>query len=168
MKAIVFCQIAAYAFGAAILVAMLTAAPALAEESLSSEVLVVLASEQPGAIDPTLAKIPALSKPPFNAFRSLQVLTRSEVSLSIGKTVEVTLPNGRILSLTLQGRMPDGRSKVQVSIKRPNEKDYLSSLEVKASPGEPFFVAGQKYQNGTLVIGVSVGKRPEPPPPKKK
>jgi hypothetical protein len=49
---------------------------------------------------------------------------------------------------------------VQVSINRANEKDYLPVLYVIASPGEPFFVAGQKFEGGTLVIGVRVGERP--------
>jgi hypothetical protein len=163
-----FGRMAACSVGAALLALALTAKPAFAEEAVSSDVLVVLASEQAGTIDPALAKIPALGKSPFNAFRTMQVLSRSEVSLTVGKAVEVTLPNGRILSLTLEERMPDGRSKVQVLIKRPNQKDHLLQMEVNASPGEPFFVAGQNFQNGTLVIGVTVGKRPEPPPPAKK
>jgi hypothetical protein len=141
------------------LLSLSTASRVMAEESLSGEVLVILASEEAGTIDSSLAPIPALRRPPFNAFRSMRVLSRSALALSTGKPVTVTLPNNRLLSLKLEARMPDGRSKVQVSIKRANEKDYLPLLEVIASPGEPFFVAGQKYQNGTLVIGVSVGKR---------
>lgn len=147
---------------------LLASAPARAEEPVAGEVLVILASEKGGTIDSTLANITALSKPPFNAYHSMKVLTRSDISLTVGKPVDVELPNGRRLNLTLQERKPDGRSKVQVSINRPNQKDYLPLLEVIASPGEPFFVAGQKYQDGTLVIGVRVGvrvgKRPTSPP----
>jgi hypothetical protein len=133
-----------------------------AQESISGEVFVILASEEAGPVDPSLAQIPALSKPPFNGFRSMQVLTRSTVSLNLGKPIDLALPNNRRMSITLREKMPDGRSKVQVSIKRPNEKDYLPLLEVIASPNEPFFVAGQKYQKGTLVIGVRIGKRTGP------
>jgi hypothetical protein len=61
--------------------------------------------------------------------------------------------------LTLLDRLPDGRAQVQVSINRPYEKDYLPLLQVKASLGEHFFVAGQKFEGGTLVIGVRVGER---------
>jgi hypothetical protein len=145
--------------GVAALVAGSTASRVWAEDALSGEVIVILAAQEAGTIDPSLARIPALGKPPFNAYRSMSVLSRSNLLLSAGKPVTVTLPNNRLLSVKLEARMPDGRSKVQVSIKGPNEKDYLPLLEVIASPGEPFFVAGQKYQNGTLVIGVSVGKR---------
>jgi hypothetical protein len=35
----------------------------------------------------------------------------------------------------------------------------LPLLQVIASPGEPFFVAGQKHEGGTLVIGVRVGEK---------
>jgi hypothetical protein len=144
--------------GAFFLSAFITSS-AYAGESLAGEILVILASEQAGNIDPSLASIAALRKPPFSAFRSMRVMSRSPVSVSSGQPVTVSLPNGRLLSLQLEARLPDGRSKVRVSIKRPNEKDYLPLLEVIASPGEPFFVAGQKYQNETLVIGVTVGKK---------
>lgn len=147
---------------AALLIHLPLASTSHAQESIPGEVLVILASEEAGAIDPSLAQIPALRKPPFNGFRTMQVLTRSAVSLSLGKAFDLALPNNRRMSITLREKMPDGRSKVQVSIKRPNEKDYLPLLEVIASPNEPFFVAGQKYQKGTLVIGVRIGNRTGP------
>jgi hypothetical protein len=147
---------------AALLMNLPLASSLHAEELISGEVFVILASEETGPIDPSLAQIPALSKPPFNGFRSMQVLTRSAVSLSSGKAADLALPNNRRLSITLREKMPDGRNKVQVSITRPNEKDYLPLLEVIASPNEPFFVAGQKYQKGTLVIGVRIGNRTSP------
>ena len=52
--------------------------------------------------------------------------------------------------------MPDGRYKVRAAINRPNKSDYLPLLQVVASAGDPFFVAGQSYQGGTLVVGVTV------------
>jgi len=59
----------------------------------------------------------------------------------------------------LQQEMPNGRFRVRVSINRPNQRDYLPLLQVVASPGDPFFVAGQSHAGGTLVIGVRVGER---------
>ena len=53
--------------------------------------------------------------------------------------------------------MPDGRLRVRVSINRPNQTDYLPLLQVLASPGDPFFVAGQAHDGGTLVIGITLG-----------
>jgi hypothetical protein len=125
---------------------------------LGAEVLVVLASEKEGPIDPSLSQLRALKHPPFAGFKSMKLLSRSPVKLVYEQAVEVDLPNGRKIHLTLLERLPDGRAKVLVSINRPHEKDYLPVLQVIASAGEPFFVAGQKFEGGTLVIGVRVGE----------
>ncbi|MGB8330224.1 MAG: hypothetical protein WCE62_08855 [Polyangiales bacterium] len=132
-----------------------------AERSASSaavpaEVLVVLAKEEAGEIDPQLKKMTALRRPPFNAFRSMKILSRPKLTLTPGKDELVSLPNGRRVKLTLLRVMPDGRYKVKAAINRPNKSDYLPLLQVVASAGDPFFVAGQTYQGGTLVIGVIV------------
>src|SRR5688572_24818551 len=127
-----------------------SASAALAEGPESAkapgEVLVILASDAEGAIDPSLSTVRALKEPPFNTFKSMKILSRSGLSLVEGDAHEIDLPNGRKLRITLRDRRKDGRFKVQVSINRPNQADYLPLLEVIASPGEPFFVAGQKYQ----------------------
>jgi hypothetical protein len=146
-------------FAFVLLTACLLQLPAAADETVPGEVLVVLATEQPGSVDPELAAIPALKKPPFSAFKSMKVLTRTDIKLKKDRPFTVSLPNGRHLMLTLTERLPDGRSKVQLSINKPNQKDYLPLLEVKAKAGEPFFVAGQSYEGGTLVIGVRVGEK---------
>ena len=123
---------------------------------VKGEVLVILAKEAEGEYDPKLKKLPALQKPPFNAFKSMSVLSTTGIELTSDKDATVPLPNGRTLQLKLLERMPDGRHKVQVSINRPGKQDYLPLLTVIAS-GEPFFVAGQSHAGGTLVIGVRVG-----------
>lgn len=133
------------------------------EQPLSGEVFVILASAEEGPVDPSLGSIKALKEPPFNGFKSMKILSRTPLSLKGSDSSTVELPNGRRLQLTLLSRMPDGRAKVQVSINRPSQKDYLPLLQVIASAGEPFFVAGQKHQGGTLVIGVRVGEKPAAP-----
>jgi hypothetical protein len=152
-------RIGFYLFTSALLLATFVVQNARASEPVAAEVFVILASEQQGEIEPLLANIPALRKPPFNSFHSMKVLQKFNVELKLGEPVTVALPNGRTLMLKLQQQMPDGRSEVQLSINRPDKKDYLPLLDVKAKKGEPFFVAGQKYQGGTLVIGVGIGKR---------
>ncbi|MBW1760965.1 MAG: hypothetical protein JRG67_02160 [Deltaproteobacteria bacterium] len=124
--------------------------------SVPAEVLVVLAKEEPGDIDPQLKKLTALRRPPFNSFRSMKILSRPKLKLTPGKDALVSLPNGRRMKLTLLRVMPDGRYKVKAAINRPNKSDYLPLLQVVASAGDPFFVAGQTYQGGTLVVGVIV------------
>ncbi len=128
-----------------------------------AQVLVVLAKEEAGSIDPELKKLTALQRPPFNSFRSMQVLSKPKLKLVPGKDAVVSLPNGRRLKVALLQVMPDGRYKMKVSINRPDKLDYLPLLQVVASPGDPFFVAGQTYKGGTLVVGVTVdpGKAPQ-------
>ena len=127
-----------------------------ASSSVPAEVLVVLAKEEQGKIDPQLKQLTALRRPPFNSFRSMKILSRPKLTLTPGKDAFVSLPNGRRLKLTLLRVMPDGRYKVRAAINRPNKADYLPLLQVVASAGDPFFVAGQSYQGGTLVVGVTV------------
>jgi hypothetical protein len=132
--------------------------PAAADGAVRGEVLVVLAKEAPGPVDPKLKEIAALQKPPFSSFAAMELLATHAVELSEAAPATVPLPNGRSLLLKLIERMPDGRHKVEVSINRPDKQDYLPLLTVIASD-EPFFVAGQKHAGGTLVIGVRIGKK---------
>ncbi len=154
----------------AIAVALLcgVAARASAEDAVKpveAEVLVVLAKEEAGKMDPQLEKLTPLRRPPFNAFRSMSLISKPKIMLTQGKDAVVALPNGRRLKLELQRVMPDGRYRIKVAINRPNKVDYLPLLQVIASPGDPFFVAGQAYQGGTLVVGVKI--LPDPPEPPK-
>jgi len=129
---------------------------AASTSNVPAEVLVVLAKEEPGNVDPELKKLTALRRPPFNSFRSMKILSRPKLTLTPGKDALVSLPNGRRMKLTLLRVMPDGRYKVKAAINRPKKSDYLPLLQVVASAGDPFFVAGQTYQGGTLVVGVTV------------
>jgi len=124
------------------------------------EVLVILAGDEEGPIDPDLSSVKALQVKPFNGYKSFKILSRSGLSLVPNQAEEIALPAARKLRITLLERRKDGRFKVQVSINRPNKADYLPLLEVAVQPGERFFVAGQKYQGGTILIGVRVVERP--------
>lgn len=134
-------------------------ASAQRDPAIRVNVLVVLARETGGTIDPTLRGEAALRRPPFNAFQSMQVLSRPSALLSTRAPVMVDLPNGRRLQVRLLQRLPNGQLRVQVSINRPGQRDYLPVMTVDASPGDPFFVAGQSHAGGTLIIGVRVGER---------
>jgi hypothetical protein len=128
-------------------------------DPVPADVLIVLAANAPGSIDPRLANVPALRRPPFDAYRSMSLLSSPRISLRIGQPHEIPLPNGRQIRIVLRDVTPDGRYRLQVSINRPGQRDYLPELNVVASPGDPFFVAGQSFQAGTLVIGFRLGRR---------
>lgn len=147
-----------------LLATLATTTEASAQESVRAEITVVHAIEAAGEIDPALADLPALRQAPFNAFRTMRVLSRPHHDLRVGRPVEVELPNGRRLRLTLQQITRNGRYRVRVEINRPERSDYLRLLTVVASPGDPFFVAGQGYSGGTLVIGIRLGVPAARPP----
>ncbi|HEX5657808.1 MAG TPA: hypothetical protein VFX59_11465 [Polyangiales bacterium] len=128
-----------------------------AQETAPCEVLVVLGSTEGSGVDPALDKLEALRKPPFDSFPKKTLLKRVELALSLGGETEVELPNGRKLRLSWVERTKEGRLRLKLSINKPGQRDYLPLMTVVAAPGDPFFVAGQKYEGGTLIIGVRAG-----------
>jgi len=125
--------------------------------SLRGEVLVVLGETEGTTVDPAISKLEALHKPPFDSFPTKKLLSNTQVGLTLGKESEVELPNGRKLRLLVLEKTAQGRFRVSISINRPGKQDYLPLMTVVAAPGDPFFIAGQKHQGGTLIIGVTVG-----------
>lgn len=134
-------------------------APTATGPSVPAQVVVILAREVAGTMDPRLEGLRALREPPFNAFHSMDIWSEHALILVQGVPVTVDLPNGRVIQLVLEEISADGRNHVRVSINRRAQSDYLPVLEVAAPPGDPFFVAGQSFMGGTLVIGVSLGRR---------
>lgn len=131
-------------------------ADAEAQGSHEANVLIVLAKEEAGTIDAALRNLPALSRPPFNAFKTMELLERPTLTLEAGGESELVLPNDRKLRIELVQVLPNGRFRVKVSIHRPDQGDYLPLLHVVASENDPFFIVGQAYRDGTLVIGVRI------------
>lgn len=129
-----------------------------AAAAVPASVMVVLGQTEGTGIDPAIAKLEALQKAPFDSFTKKTVLTNAAISLTVGKESEVELPNGRKLRLVVLEKTSDGRFRVTVSINRVAKQDYLPLMTVVAAPGDPFFVAGQKHQGGTLIIGITVGQ----------
>ncbi len=138
--------------------AWLTPPGAKAQDKVSGEVLVILGKETGNESSAELAEIDELSQPPFSAYKSKTVLSKSALQVAVGSEGAVTLPNGRKLQVRLERIMPDKRYLVRVSITKAGEKDYLPLLQVAAEPGKRFFVAGQQHNDGTLFVGIKLGK----------
>jgi hypothetical protein len=102
--------------------------------------------------DPRIGKMPELGQGPFAKYASYSLLSRSELRLSRGGKRQLKLPNGRQLEARLEDILADGSSRLVASINRPDGKDFLPLLEVKARPGQAFIVAGQSYKRGILVL----------------
>ena len=135
-----------------------TPAPA----SVNMEVIVLHGTNDGSGIDSKIGKIPELSKPPFSSYNSYKLLDRPKVSVQKGKETKIKLPNDREMAIALkdviQPKKKDEvtRYVVSTSIQKPGGNTFLPLLEVNAKAGEWFFVAGQTYKGGILVIGVKV------------
>ena len=146
--------------GAALTFAMLSTAPSIAsaQAEIATEVTVILAKEEKGEIDPSLRGVKALQRPPFSSFRSMKVMSRDVGSTKLAKAQTVKLPNGRVLQYEVVRKTPDGRFQVKVSIQSPGKKAFLPLTTIATASDDPFFVANQAHNGGTLVISIRIGK----------
>jgi len=127
-----------------------------AAKTASAQVTLILGHTDGTGVSPELEKIEALKKAPFDAFPRKALLKKVDLTIGIGSSQEVELPNGRKLKLSVLERNAAGGYRVSISINKPGQQDYLPVMTVVAAPGDPFFVAGQKHEGGTLIVGVSV------------
>jgi hypothetical protein len=143
-------------------------APVVGDASVTSvnvEVMVLHATNPGGKqqIDPSIGKIDALTKLPFSAYSKITLISRTPYAVSRTAPTMATLPNDRVLQITLREILAQNRYRIAASINNPvgqqqRATTFLPLLEVTAPVGEPFFVAWQTYQGGTLVIGIKVLK----------
>ena len=138
-----------------------SAAPA-ASAKISAEIIILHATNDNTGIDPKIGKMPELSKPPFSSYNSYKLLDRANHSLSKGKSATIKLPTGRDLMVSWkdviqpQKKGDPQRFVMTASIQKADGNTFLPLLEVNAKAGETFFVAGQNYKGGSLVIGIKV------------
>jgi len=139
--------------------------PVATPSSIKSEVLVLYASNDGSGIDKKIPPISALGKPPFSSYNSYALLDDSELPIDLGKSADKQLPDTTKLTLTFNsvtiskpkdGEKPELLFTLTESIMRTDGSAVLPSLQVKAKRGEYFFLAGTKYKDGILVIGVRV------------
>src|SRR5262249_15200807 len=133
-----------------------------APATISTDYLVLHATNDGTGIDPKIGKFPELSKPPFSSYNSYKLLDKNTLQVSKGGTGTFKLPTGREVYVVLKdfiaqqkpGEAP--RYVLSTSIETPGGNSFLPLLEVNAKAGEHFFVAGQQYKGGILVIGLKV------------
>ncbi len=131
---------------------------AQAPSTVSALIMVMHATQADGggSIDPGIGDMPQLKKPPFSAYNTYKLLDKKVLPLEKGKPVTHGLITGRTVQVTLLDVTPDHRFHVGAAINQPGGQAFLKLLEVNASANEPFFVAGQSYQGGTLVLGITI------------
>jgi len=122
------------------------------------DILVLHATNQPGpgSIAPSIANMPQLKRPPFSAYNTYTQLARQSMTLVKGTPSSYTLINGRILQITLTNVLPGPRYEISAAINQPGGGPYINLLRVTSPPNDTFFVAGQQYQGGVLVIGFTL------------
>ena len=132
------------------------------EAAVSTEIVVLHATNDGTGIDPKIGKMPELGKPPFSSYKRYKLLDRSQHPTSKAAASTIKLPNDAVLKVSLkdviepQKKGEAKRYVMSASIQKPGGKDFLPLLEVNAKAGETFFVAGQNYKGGVLVIGIKV------------
>lgn len=130
-------------------------------KDIKSEVLILHATNDNSGIDPKIGKMPELEKPPFSTYNSYKLLERSELKLTKGELKEHKLPDGGKLKVTfkelLKSKKKDDPAKysLSTSIEKSDGKEF-ANIAVSALQGNYFFIAGQKYKGGVLVIGIKV------------
>ena len=127
------------------------------DQSLAAEVLILHATNDKKGIDARIGKLPELAKSPFSNYDSYQLLDRVRLPLKKEQAV-LKLPNGRTLQVRLVDEPGPDSVRLSASINRPNGKEFLPLLEVKAHVGQAFIVAGQSHKKGILVLVIRIVK----------
>lgn len=149
--------------GFAVVAPSLLAKKALAGDApaeISTEVMVLHATNEGKGIDPGIGDMPELKKPPFSAYDTYKLLGKSTHKLPKDKEQDKKLPNDSKLLLTYKDLVPAKKNEpekfvVGVKIKKPDDTEFIAST-FHSPKGQVFFVAGPKYKNGVLVIGIKI------------
>ena len=126
-----------------------------APETLNVELIVLHGTNDGKGIDPNVGDMPELKRPPFSSYNSYKQLMKDRLSLVLAKSETRKLPNDRNILVTFKGKAGP-KYTISVNIQKPNGPDYLPDLVVNGRKGERFFLAGQTYKGGILVIGVKL------------
>ena len=135
------------------------AAPAPADAvPVNADVMVLFASQLPGGgtIDPAIGKLPQLRKPPLSSYNTYHLLDKRTLSLQVGRSSTYTLVNGRVLQVSFVERTPGNGFRVKAAINQPGGKAYLKLLELTVKANEPFFVAGQTFDGGSIILAITL------------
>jgi hypothetical protein len=127
--------------------------PARADGAPRAEVLVIHAASVPGggSMDPRLIKLSRLRNVPFNGYNTFKLLDTQTLPLAKSGP-SLALKNGYHLSLSLTSI--EGRQlHIVPSLSKTATPNPLPEVSAKAD--EPFFVAGQSYEGGILIIAVT-------------
>lgn len=115
-------------------------------QTANVSVTFVLASNDGGGVDGSLGSISGQLRSRFGHYNSFRRVGGQRVSLSVGSSQNVGMPNGQSMTITLQGM---SGSSYRLSVSLPG-----GGGTVTAPPGGIFFVAGPPYQGGELIVAI--------------
>jgi len=122
------------------------------------EIMVLHATQNPGggSIGPGIGNMPQLQQPPFSAFNTYRLLAKQSLTLQRNVPMTYTLPNGRVLQVTLTNVVAGPRFEISAAINQPGSNSYINLLRVTTPANQTFFVAGQQFQGGVIIIGFTL------------
>lgn len=119
----------------------------------------ILGEQKPGGIDKRLKLLAKqLAHPPFSAYTSLRLLEAKEMSIAQGGLAKAMLPTKKQLKLRFKEKLlVDGkvRLRMHLSITPPKAKEFLPGTLFTIADGGTLLVAGDSYQGGTLIVGIT-------------
>jgi len=125
---------------------------------VNAEIMVLFATQMPGAgsIDPAIGNLPQLRKPPLSSYNTYRLLDKRSLPIQIGTSSTYTLANGRVLQVSFVEMTPDHGFHVRAAINQPGGNAYLKLLELTAKPNDPFFVGGQSFNGGSILLAITL------------
>jgi hypothetical protein len=132
--------------------------PADAQANPRAEVLVIQGTNcTPPVVDPAIGPAPQGLK--YNCFK---LLDKKTLPLSTTQPSTMTLPNGRTFQINYGGTIPpvppdkQSRYRVKAAISKPDGPGFLPLAEISAEAQKRFFVGGFPYQDGGLVLAITI------------
>ncbi|MBN1945209.1 MAG: hypothetical protein JW797_06000 [Bradymonadales bacterium] len=133
--------------GAAVLLITMVEPRTAQAQSANLSVQVILASNSGQGMDGSLGSVASQLRARFGRYDSFSLLASHRVHLDQGSSESLGLPNGETLRISLLS-MSGSSYRLQVSL--PG-----GGTTVTAPPGGIFFVAGPRYQSGTIIVAIT-------------
>ena len=98
-----------------------------------------------------------LERAPFTAWHEFKLLDEKEMELLPHGSAGFDLPNGRKATLTYVGHLmaADGDHRMRLQLTLDNGKKRVLNTTFVLDEGGVVLNAGQKYQNGLIIVGIS-------------
>jgi hypothetical protein len=141
-------------------VVMVVAAGAGADDAAPArcDLRVIHALKEGSGIDPRITRLrPYLERAPFTAWHQFKLLDDKQLDLQPNGSADFDLPNGRKGTLTYLGHSlaPDGDHRLRLNLVLDKGGTHGINTIFKLDEGGVVMQAGQKYQSGLLIIGLS-------------